>query len=78
MNWKVLTPGPVIDLKNLTINQAKKYVEENAPLKRGWRGEWETSPTTKNVYRYRRYNSKGNILRGYDIQLVPARLWVKR
>lgn len=70
--FTIYTGGPVIDGTASDIRRVKRYVEKHAPLKRGWTGEWirPKGGPRNNVWIYRRINSKGNHVKGYDIGVV--------
>jgi len=54
----VYTPKPLTERE---LEDEKKYVEEWAPLKRGWTGEW--SIVRPGLYVYTRRNSLGKPVR---------------
>lgn len=65
--FRIITSGPVID-KEGTLQDIKAYVEQNAPLKRGWTGRWEYRGRWR--WTYVRSNSKGRDLPGYGVTVV--------
>lgn len=71
-NWMVFSNGPIPTIENMTVAEAKKYVESNAHLKKGWTGKWVTVRAL--TYRYERYNSKGAHQKSLDIGLVAESL----
>lgn len=68
-NWAVRTSGPCPTLKSKTLAQAKQYVEDHAPMKRGWTSEWKTGKSVlgQPYWQYVRYNSNGKLLGSYSV-----------
>lgn len=71
-NWVFFTKGPIPTLENMTVAEAKKHVESNCHLRKGWTGKWVTVRAL--TYRYERYNSKGTHQKSLDVGLVAESL----
>lgn len=64
LTYRIHTGGPVITKNFDSAAAMRRFVEENAPLKRGWTGEWQSHG---GFHMYRRFNSNGKPVKGYDI-----------
>lgn len=61
MTFKIFTPCN-IESFNGSLDAVKRHVEQNAPLKKEWRGEWSGNE-------YLRINSKGAIQHGLTVSI---------
>lgn len=69
MSYRVLTSGPCMTREG-SLAEVKQYVERCAPLKRGWTGEW--SQIKRGDWVYRRFNSKGRLMKGYEVRIIAG------
>jgi hypothetical protein len=67
--WRIFTGGPVVRFTG-TLEEMWLFVGRNAPLPhKGWYGEWEKHPT-RDVWRYRRFNSRGTHQKSLDLLIT--------
>jgi hypothetical protein len=65
--YQINTSGPCLT-KTGTLAQVKRYVEDHAPLRRGWTGKWKTvRQGSRQLHYYVRANSRGRILGNYGV-----------
>lgn len=69
--FTIYTSGRVSSREG-TLDDVKTFVQDHAPMKRGWTGAWSQCETALDRWTYRRKNGRGRVLPNLSITIVPT------